>query len=793
MKKYHFLTCILTAVCIMICLSAVFVFKIKDMTAANGEIYDFNEGWVLSRPDGSLTEIESLPYTEPSKAHEVYAIENVIPDEYRGMTISFLSADKELSVSVDGKVIYEFGKEDKRLFGHTPGSITNFIDLPEDYSEGKIRIEVVSPYDGYATNFLNITAGAKDVIEFALVKKNLVNYLFCMIILFSAVMLVVFELIDVFSKQPVSGVAYLGVLCFFGAIYHAIETKSLNIFFGNQTFYSIIVFIVIMIMPVFLCMYYLCSYDEKFQKRIKANLLLCYANIAVQICIQVFGIADFMVIAPLSHAIIMITIINLVAITNKTLIHKYKETGKFNKYLLLEGIGVLSILIGSAVDIITFYISPVGEMGKYGRIGMLVFSVLMLMIHVRSISSRYVTQVKENVDLMSKLLDKANAENRAKTVFLANMSHEIRTPMNSIMGFAEILLKQGISGEQEEYVLNIRESSQNLLSIINDILDISKIESGKMELVENEFSTEKLFSSVLMEIGLLAQKKGLEFRYAIDEKLPKTFFGDEVRIREVLVNVLNNAIKYTHTGYVSLAVMPGNVKDDVMVLEIKVEDTGIGISKESQKLIFDAFEQVEQLKNKGIEGTGLGLSIVKGYLSLMHGNVSVESEVGQGSVFSISIPLSVIDKSPAGLIAPEKAKNVQSGISDMKLEKKTALVVDDSMVNLKVIRKILESYGLVVDDANGGEKSVEMCKNKQYDAVFMDQMMPGMDGITAMKEIRKIPGYEIGGQNKIFVLTANAIKGVEQELIAEGFDEYFSKPIDIGAIEKTLSRYWKTS
>ena len=777
----------------MICLSAVFVFKIKDMTAANGEIYDFNEGWVLSRPDGSLTEIESLPYTEPSKAHEVYAIENVIPDEYRGMTISFLSADKELSVSVDGKVIYEFGKEDKRLFGHTPGSITNFIDLPEDYSEGKIRIEVVSPYDGYATNFLNITAGAKDVIEFALVKKNLVNYLFCMIILFSAVMLVVFELIDVFSKQPVSGVAYLGVLCFFGAIYHAIETKSLNIFFGNQTFYSIIVFIVIMIMPVFLCMYYLCSYDEKFQKRIKANLLLCYANIAVQICIQVFGIADFMVIAPLSHAIIMITIINLVAITNKTLIHKYKETGKFNKYLLLEGIGVLSILIGSAVDIITFYISPVGEMGKYGRIGMLVFSVLMLMIHVRSISSRYVTQVKENVDLMSKLLDKANAENRAKTVFLANMSHEIRTPMNSIMGFAEILLKQGISGEQEEYVLNIRESSQNLLSIINDILDISKIESGKMELVENEFSTEKLFSSVLMEIGLLAQKKGLEFRYAIDEKLPKTFFGDEVRIREVLVNVLNNAIKYTHTGYVSLAVMPGNVKDDVMVLEIKVEDTGIGISKESQKLIFDAFEQVEQLKNKGIEGTGLGLSIVKGYLSLMHGNVSVESEVGQGSVFSISIPLSVIDKSPAGLIAPEKAKNVQSGISDMKLEKKTALVVDDSMVNLKVIRKILESYGLVVDDANGGEKSVEMCKNKQYDAVFMDQMMPGMDGITAMKEIRKIPGYEIGGQNKIFVLTANAIKGVEQELIAEGFDEYFSKPIDIGAIEKTLSRYWKTS
>jgi len=790
MRKYHILTCILTAICIILCFMTVYVFKIKDMTAAKGELYDFNSGWTLVRPDGSRSEIESLPYSEPSNAYELFTIENTIPEEFRGMTISFLSADKELRIYVDDEVIYEFGKEDKRLFGKTPGSITNFVELPDDYTEGKIRIESLSPYGGYGSNFLNITAGEKDVIELMLVKKNIVNYLFCMVIMFSALMMFIFELIDVFSRQPFSGVVYIGGCCFLGAIYHAIETKSMNIFFGNQTLYSVIVFLVIMILPALLCMYYLCSFDERFLNRIKANLWLCYVNIALQLCVQVAGVADFMTTAPLSHAIIMITVINLVSITCQTIIIKYKESGKFDGKLMFEGIGVLSIMVGSAVDIIRFYVSPVGDMGKYGRLGMLVFSILMLMTHVRSISSRYISQVEENVSLMSKLLEKANAENRAKSMFLANMSHEIRTPMNSIMGFAEILLKQKMTEEQEDYVISIRESSQSLLSIINDILDISKIESGKMEIMEHDFSTKKLLCSVLAEIGLLADKKVIEFKYNVDENLPKTLWGDEVRIREILVNLLNNAIKYTKAGWVSLSVSSENTADGLVNCIFKVEDTGIGISKENQELIFNVFEQVEQLKNKGIEGTGLGLSIVKSYVNLMHGEISVDSEVGKGSVFLLTLPLKAVDVAPVGNIVLEKSREKKSGIGELKIENRTALVVDDSRVNLKVIKKILENYGLSVETAEGGEESIELCKNKQYDMVFMDQMMPGMDGVTAMKHIREIQGYESGGPNKIFVLTANAIKGVEAELLSEGFDEYFRKPIEFKEIEGALRKYY---
>lgn len=790
MKKYHIITVLLTALCLSLCFMSIFVFNIKDMTVAKGEISEFNSGWVLQRPDGSVSELESLPYREDSKAGEVFSIENHIPEEYLGETISFLSADKELRIYVDGEVIYEFGKEDERLFGHTPGSITNFVDLPAECREGIITIECVSPYDGYASNFAPISVGKSNILELLLIKDNLWSYLFCIIILFCAVMMILFEMIDILSRQPFRGVFYLGAISCLGAVYHAIETKSLNIFYGNQTLYSIIVFIVIMIMPVFLCMYYLCNCEEKYIKRIKINLWFCYANIILQIAIQLTDAADFMITAPLSHGMIMVTIINVVIMIDQIIVSRYKETGRFEYRLIFEAVGVAAIMIGSLIDIIRFYVSPVGDMGKYGRIGMLIFSVAMLFIQVRSISTRYLNKIEENVNLMTKMLEEAQEANRQKSIFLANMSHEIRTPMNSIMGFAEILLKQQLPKEESEYVINIRESSQSLLSIINDILDISKIESGKMELVKSDFDTKKLLSSVSMEIKLLAEKKGLDFSAEIDENLPTVLYGDEVRLKEILINLLNNAVKYTAEGSVTFGAKMEKLSDNLINCIFEIKDTGIGISEENQKLIFNAFEQVEQLKNKGIEGTGLGLSIVKGYVTLMNGNIDVISARGEGSTFIFTVPIDVVDASPVGKITIDKVERAKSGIGDIRIENKTALVVDDSIVNLKVIGKTLEHYGIAVETAKSGAKSIEMCKDKQYDMVFMDQMMPEMDGVTAMKHIREIAGYEAGSSCKIFALTANAIKGVEEELVAEGFDAYLSKPIEFNVLEETLTKYY---
>ena len=786
MKKInHIIISFVMLFVLFMCFMSIKIFDIKDMTASKGEIYDYNEGWTLVRPDGTQQPIDVLPYSEPSQALDVYFLNKHIEDVDAGKTIRFLSADKVLSITLDGNVIYEFGTEDKRLFGHTPGSITNFVELPDDLGDGELSIMMVSPYNDYATNICQMVIGEANIVELDLIKHNLFNYFICMIILFSALMLIIMEFIEIFSKQKFTGKIYLGAICLFGAVYHAIETKSLNLFYGNQTLYSIFVFIVIMILPPLMSMYYLCSIEDKYKKRFQVNFIIGIANMAFQIAIQMLDIADFMVIAPLSHVIILFTVINVDVAIIQLNIEKYKETHELKLSLIFEMVGITSIMLGSFIDIVRFYIAPVGDMGKYGRIGMLIFSIITLVIHIRMISVRYLEQVNKNMEFMKTHIREVENANRSKSLFLANMSHEIRTPMNSILGFSEILLKQDMTDEQKEYIENIRESSDNLLAIINDILDLSKIETGKMEIIENEFATKPLIKGVCKQIKSLAEKKGLEFKVDVSKTLPKSFYGDEVRIREVLINVLNNAVKYTPKGSVSLDISADEIINNITTISIKVTDTGIGISKDNIDLIFNAFEQADRHKNKGIEGTGLGLSIVRSYIELMHGWINVDSEVGKGSTFTVNIPLSVIDATPIGEIVYDRVEGPKSRISDIKVDKKV-LVVDDSLVNLKVIGKTLEHYGITVETVNSGQKGIDACKENIYDIIFMDQMMPVMDGVEAMHQIREIPGYEKNGEHKIVALTANAIKGVEEELLEEGFDGYLKKPIEFDKLEKLL-------
>lgn len=405
-----------------------------------------------------------------------------------------------------------------------------------------------------------------------------------------------------------------------------------------------------------------------------------------------------------------------------------------------------------------------------------------------------VTDQTERVKNMQALNDariESERANRAKSVFLANMSHEIRTPMNSIIGFSELLFKENLSKKAHEYVEDVYGSANNLLAIINDVLDISKIESGKMELVCEEYRTSELLGDVCQIIEPLARRKNLAFVTEIDKEIPSGLFGDQTRIRSVLVNILNNAVKYTNEGSVWFRVTKNPVQSREVQLCFEVEDTGIGIKKEDLGTIFDSFTQLDKQMNRGIEGTGLGLAIVKGYVELMNGEVSVESVYGKGSKFIVKLAQSITDEKPMQEISYASSEEpMNSTIGEMKIPGLHVLVVDDNPINLKVVKNALSCYEITADTAIRGAEAIERCREKDYPIILMDQMMPEMDGVEAMKRIQNLrPYYAKGGNAKIIALTANAISGAREELLEAGFDEYLSKPIDFKKFEEILMRF----
>ncbi len=405
-----------------------------------------------------------------------------------------------------------------------------------------------------------------------------------------------------------------------------------------------------------------------------------------------------------------------------------------------------------------------------------------------------VTDLSERMKSMKKLEEaKKDAENanKAKSIFLANMSHEIRTPMNAIIGFSELVLKMDINEEVRNYVTDIKFASHNLLAIINDILDISKIESGKMELVLDSYFTSQLLTDVCLIISPQATQKGLIFKTNIDESIPRALYGDKVRIRSVLTNILNNAVKYTQEGSITFEASILKQTDTHVTLEFKISDTGIGIRKENLKNLFETFARFDQKIHYGIEGSGLGLSISNGYITMMGGQINVDSVYGEGSTFTITLEQKIIDANPLEQNYNYDLTSRNTGnISNMKVYGLSVLVADDNLINLRVAHGILSYYGLIVDTASGGKEAVELCRSKNYDFVFMDQMMPEMDGIEAMQKVRKLNShYAHGGAGKIIVLTADAIKGTREQLIKKGFDEYLGKPINIAQLERLLLRY----
>lgn len=398
---------------------------------------------------------------------------------------------------------------------------------------------------------------------------------------------------------------------------------------------------------------------------------------------------------------------------------------------------------------------------------------------------RYKKEMEEKNEIAKEALE-------AKSNFLANMSHEIRTPMNAIYGMAELLEKKDFSREEKEYIETIKSSSENLLSIINEILDFSKIDSGKMVLYEEAYDVSNLLQDVISIIRFRLREKNVVLEVRVDPRIPKTLIGDEVRIRQILLNLLNNAVKFTNRGKVTLEMNWAPQDLDKGVLRIKVIDTGIGISPENINKLFIAFGQLDTKKNRNVEGTGLGLAICKDLVDLMHGTISVTSVLKEGSTFFVNIQQKIKDSSPCNYVAGSDDIYVPSEkfVIPFIAPKAKVLIVDDNKVNRQVARELMKLFGFDAYLAESGQEAIDKIDKNlvSYDIVFMDHMMPFMDGVEATKHIRSLPG-EYAKRVPIVALTANAIQGVEKQFLDAGMSDYLPKPIRIEHLALVLKRW----
>ncbi len=394
---------------------------------------------------------------------------------------------------------------------------------------------------------------------------------------------------------------------------------------------------------------------------------------------------------------------------------------------------------------------------------------------------------QKNEDLLKKI-EELTAANVSKNAFIANISHEIRTPMNAIIGFAELLLQLGESDKVNEYASEIKSASANLLSIINDLLDISKIESGRMELVPVPYYLHYLFTDIESVISLAAKNKGIDFRINANPELPSQLYGDIVRIRQILTNICNNAVKFTNEGYVELDATYSEGEDaDSIWLEFCVKDTGIGIRKDDLELIFDKFRQVDMRLNRNVEGSGLGLSICKQLTELMNGTLEVSSVYGEGTTFTVRIPQKVLNRNKlSNYLVYHKQEEKKKSVLYAPSAK--VLVVDDNPVNIKILRGLLLHYEIDADTAESGRESVTKASENTYDIIFMDHMMPEMNGEEALNEIRALDDQDRANV-PVIAVTANAIRGMRDEYIRKGFTDYLSKPVETDKIENILKEY----
>lgn len=732
--------------------------------------YIFRADWVQVMEDGTEVPV-SVHKSADAEKGEWVTIATTLPQDQEDTWICARSMQQDMRIYVGDELRKEYSTLDTQLFGKTSTMTYVFFPIYSGDAGETLRIEFMtdSSYAGYVSE---IYEGSRSDIEryfYDLYAPSIIVAILMFLIGLLVVGCCIF--VRLCYKRSVD-LLYLGGGILMAATWLIVESKLRQFVFPNSTVAMWMGFLMVAVLPCPFMAYINTVQKARYQKAYMVVSACAAINYVVVVALQVMNIKDFFETMTSSHIILLVAIVlmggTIVVDMWRGYMKEYREVA----------IGFAVFMLTGVFEIALSYMVDAQLNGIALCVGLV---VLLIAAGLKSLRDLFKVEKEKQFAI-------AASESKAK--FLANMSHEIRTPINTIIGMNEMILRENKDETIEEYAYDIKSASRMLLGLINDVLDFSKIEAGKLQIIEEDYQLASMLKDVILGIGVRVKEKNLELKLDIDETMPSVLKGDEIRIKQILNNLLSNAIKYTEKGSITLSAK-GVRDENGFSLALSVADTGMGVKKEDMEKLFASFQRLELSKNRYIEGTGLGLNIVQQLVNGMNGAIDVQSEYGVGSCFSVQIPQQIVDNTAMGKLNRKPKRSSE----EMDLTKNTLsapdatlLVVDDTQMNLRVIRELLKRSGLKLDFATSGNECFEKTKKKKYDLILMDHMMPEPDGVQTLHMIRD-DNDNLNRETNVIVLTANAIAGMREQYLKEGFADYLSKPVEAKKLEETIAKF----
>lgn len=735
----------------------------------------FTPQWLQVEKNGTKKPVD-LPGKLEGERGDTFIIETKVTAQLASHGyLCIVSARQDVKVFVDTKLRASYSTAKTRLYGKTSTSFYVFARFTADDLGRKLTIEYTtdSAYSGLVSEMYY---GSQVGIWLTLIKRDGLELFIGIIMILLSVLSIIVSLVlrIIYHKKDNRGdLLYLGTAVMLVGIWVIANSPFRQMMFPNVSSIGDMTFFALMLLPLPFIIFMDQVQDGRYYKIYRILLLLAIADTIVCSLLQLTNVVDYQSSVIIIFAVLGASIISFAVTVTIDIIKK-----RIDEYFHIV-IGLAAICLSGVFTMVT-YLMHMGSMtGVPLCIG---FTFMLVMAVIRMLKYSVMSENEKREAIQA---------NKMQEEFLANMSHEIRTPLNAIVGLNEMVLKETTEDSIRVYAADIKGASKTLLGLINDILDFSKIESGKVDLQPVKYWTAFLLTDSYNLIAKRAEERHVEMKVEADPMVPEQLFGDETRIRQIITNLLTNAVKYTNEGSITLKLHWRKTSIETAMLRISVADTGIGIKEEDQEKLFQSFKRVDEKRNRNIEGTGLGLVISKQLVELMGGKIWVKSVYGEGSEFFVEFPQKIVSERGMGEFTPHPGT-----ADEMMIQKSTSfsapdariLVVDDVETNLKVMKNLLKDTGIRIETASSGQECLDKTKNNGFDLIFLDHRMPEMDGIETFHNMRNRPD-DPNEETPVIMLTANVVAGAKENYLREGFTDYLTKPIRQSDLKQMLIDY----